>query len=129
MISSSVDNPDMYSSSLSIPAVLVVVVWGVGGAAAAVVRAECLSGGAADGTERGAAAGSVGDLVWATEAALVFLVAGWSSGTVVASAAFRFLVRGGMVAVFWVGERLYRIGGRVARRVGGLGWWAMGRAG
>lgn len=90
MISSSVDMPDMNSSSLSIPAVLVVVVWGVGGAAAVV----CLAAGAE--VERGAAESVV---VSATKAIFLF-GAGWTSGTVDASAAFRFLVRGGMVAVF-----------------------------
>ena len=90
IISSSVDMPDRYSSSLSISAVLAVVVWGVGGAAAAVV---CL----AARSERGAAESMV---VWATEAAIFLFGVGWFSGTVDASAAFRFLVRGGMVAVF-----------------------------
>lgn len=80
----------MYSSSLSISAVLVVVVWGVGGAAA--LDVACLAD-----REREVA---VPDAVLATEAAILFFVAGWSSGAVVASAAFRFLVRGGMVAVF-----------------------------
>lgn len=90
IISSSVDMPDKYSSSLSMSAVLVVVVWGVGGAAVEVVYL-------AAGSERGAASLVV---VWATEAAIFLFGAGWFSGTVDASAAFRFLVRGGMVAVF-----------------------------
>lgn len=89
--SSSVDSPDMYSSSLSISAVLVVVVWGVGGAA--VVDVACL----ADGKREIA----VPDAVLAAEAEMFFFFkVGWSSGAVDASAAFRFLVRGGMVAVF-----------------------------
>ena len=91
MISSPVDTPDINSSSLSIPAVLVVVVWGVGGAA----MMECLAAGT-DRVERGAAESAE---MWATEAIFLF-GAGRSSGTVDASAAFRFLVRGGMVAVF-----------------------------
>ena len=91
IIWSSVDIPDKNSSSLSIPAVLVVVVWGVGGAAVM----ECLAAGAG-GTEGGAA---LLVEVWATEASFL-LGAGWSSGAVDASAAFRFLGRGGMVAVF-----------------------------
>lgn len=69
---------------------LVVVVWGVGGAAA--MEIACLTG-----REREVV---VADAVLATEAAMFFFVAGWSSVAVDASAAFRFLVRGGMVAVF-----------------------------
>lgn len=84
--------PDRYSSSLSISAVLVVVVCGVGGAAAAAAVVSL-----AAKSERGAAELVV---VRATEAAIFLFGVGWFSGTVDASAAFRFLVRGGMVAVF-----------------------------
>lgn len=77
---------DMYSSSVSIPAVLVVVVWGVGGAATVTSETDAW-------TERD------GRLAEATKAAIFFLGSRWLWETVDASAAFRFLVRGGMVAV------------------------------
>lgn len=76
MSSASVDKPDMYSSSESMPTL--VVVTGVGGAAGAAGAAEATS-------------------LFRGETSL-----SWEEA--VASAAFRFLVVGGILAVRWVNE-------------------------
>jgi hypothetical protein len=98
----------MYSSSESISAVLAVVVWGVGGAAVTGSRSEMVAGWAVRVDE-------------AAEAAIFLLGWSWLCETVDASAAFRFLVKGGMVAVFKKrkddGRRDSTLGG--TRRTGG----------
>ncbi len=99
MISSSLDMADMYSSSESIP--LLAVVTGVGGAAATAVKAgACVSGWACVGAEPGPGEGE-GAVAAVRAAEAMTLLEGRSSllaEVIVASAAFRFLVVGEIVA-------------------------------